>query len=110
MLSGGLATPANTRDHARSTIPPIPLLPLPHLPASTLLPAANLFSAALASSTVASSSASPRKAGLSPATARLADAFDMDDKPSMAKVARPGSIEERQQAMRDRVSCFPSTS
>ncbi|KAK8849500.1 hypothetical protein IAR55_004834 [Kwoniella newhampshirensis] len=106
-----LPTPTTSENSSRSSIPPIPLLPLPHLPSSTLLPAANLFSALSSPSSSSSVSLTPKKlhstpSGSSGKTAGLSDPFELDDKDrdvTKGKVIRPGSVEERRQAMMDRI-------
>ena len=97
-----LPTPS-TSSSSRSTIPPIPILPLPHLPQSTLLPSAKLF----ASSPKLDSS--PGLTSLHKPIASLGDPFVLDeDKLDKGKVIRTGSVEERRQAMMNRVSRISS--
>ncbi|ORY34914.1 hypothetical protein BCR39DRAFT_515585 [Naematelia encephala] len=101
-----LPTPTSS-SNVRSSIPPIPLLPLPHLPASTLLPAANLFSTP--SSSLSSSpglTSSPKKKSpqnTAGPSSGLADPFVLDDPADKGKIVRTGSVEERRQAMMDRL-------
>jgi len=92
-----LPTP-QTSGSSRSTIPPIPLLPLPHLGQSTALPSANLFSAA-------SSSKLDTSSGLTslPKHAMLDEPFVLEESPDKGKVTRTGSVEQRRQAMMDRI-------
>jgi len=96
-----LPTPSTSGASTRSSIPPIPILPLPHLPSSTLLPSANLFSSPGTTSGPGLTS-SPKKPVAS--SAGLSDPFVLEEKrDSKGKVIRPGSVEERKQAMMDRV-------
>ncbi|WRT69500.1 uncharacterized protein IL334_006486 [Kwoniella shivajii] len=104
-----LPTPTTSETSTRSSIPPIPLLPLPHLPSSTLLPSANLFSN-FSSPSSSSVTSTPKKTHStpstdSPKTAGLSDPFELsDDKDEKkGKVIRPGSVEDRRQAMMDRI-------
>ena len=91
----GLPTPSTSSSN-RSSVPPIPLLTLPHLPSSTLLPSANLFSTT--ASTSPGLSTPPKK----PVPSGLSDPFDL--KPAVTKpAAASGSVEERRQAMADRI-------
>ncbi|OCF37113.1 hypothetical protein I316_01018 [Kwoniella heveanensis BCC8398] len=105
-----LPTPTTSENSTRSSIPPIPVLPLPHLPSSTLLPAANLFSA-FSSPSTPTTTLTPKKVPPTPSsssskTAGLSDPFELHekkDKEAKGKVVRPGSVEERRQAMMDRI-------
>ncbi|KAL1413194.1 hypothetical protein Q8F55_000945 [Vanrija albida] len=93
-----LATPT-TRDSGRSTIPPIPLLPLPKL--APAVSAGNLFN--LASSAPDSA---PGLTTLPRSTAGLSDPFEM--KPAPKKPAAKGSLDERRQAMLERIKARSS--
>lgn len=109
-----LPTPS-THDSGRSTIPPVPLLPLPKLP-SAAAPGARLFSSG---SDLLPAFGTPRKQqglDLPPAFATpkqttipgLSDPFEITETPK-AKTPAKGSIEERRQAMAERVSSGPFT-
>ncbi|RSH93519.1 hypothetical protein EHS25_007875 [Saitozyma podzolica] len=110
-LNGGWEPPAKTdlptptsTNSERCSIPPIPLLPLPPLPSSTLLPAANLFASATQSSPGLASLPKENSSTKGAAPAGLADPFVLEDKrDAKGKVVRPGSVEERRQAMMDRL-------
>ena len=98
MTENLLPTPETIGESKHSAIPPIPILPLPHLPSSTL-PAANLFSGSSSSGSPGLTS-SPRK---SQVTAGLSDPFELKEKDAKGKVSRLGSVEQRKQAMMERV-------
>ncbi|WVQ66482.1 uncharacterized protein L199_004663 [Kwoniella botswanensis] len=101
-----LPTPTTSENSTRSSIPPIPVLPLPHLPSSTLLPSANLFSSfSSPTTTLTPQKAHPIPSTDSPKTAGLSDPFELTDEKDdkKGKVVRPGSVDERRQAMMDRI-------
>ncbi|OCF77806.1 hypothetical protein I204_01807 [Kwoniella mangroviensis CBS 8886] len=101
-----LPTPTTSVNSTRSSVPPIPVLPLPHLPSSTLLPSANLFSSfSSPSTTLTPQKAHPKPSTDSPKTAGLSDPFELTDEKDdkKGKVVRPGSVDERRQAMMDRI-------
>ncbi|WWD20124.1 hypothetical protein CI109_104600 [Kwoniella shandongensis] len=106
-----LPTPTTSENSSRSSIPPIPILSLPHLPSSTLLPAANLFSAMSSPASSSTVSLTPKKQHSTPSsssskTAGLSDPFELNEgkrEITKTKVVRPGSVEERRQAMMDRI-------
>ncbi|WWC65675.1 uncharacterized protein I303_108296 [Kwoniella dejecticola CBS 10117] len=107
-----LPTPTTSENSTRSSIPPIPVLPLPHLPSSTLLPAANLFSSfSSPSTTLTPQKAHSRPSTDSPKTAGLSDPFELAEKPDeqKAKIVRPGSVDQRRQAMMDRIKARSGT-
>ncbi|WWC73502.1 uncharacterized protein I206_107473 [Kwoniella pini CBS 10737] len=107
-----LPTPTTSENSTRSTIPPIPVLPLPHLPSSTLLPAANLFSTfSSPSTTLTPQKAHTRPSTDSPKTAGLSDPFELIEKPDekKVKVIRPGSVDQRRQAMMERIKARSET-
>ncbi|WWC95384.1 hypothetical protein V866_002246 [Kwoniella sp. B9012] len=108
-----LPTPTTSDNSTRSSIPPIPALPLPHLPSSTLLPSANLFSSfSSPSTTLTPQKAHPKPSTDSPKTAGLSDPFELTDKKDdkKGKVIRPGSVDERRQAMMDRIKARSGSS
>ncbi|WWC93011.1 uncharacterized protein L201_007975 [Kwoniella dendrophila CBS 6074] len=113
-----LPTPTTSENSTRSSIPPIPVLPLPHLPSSTLLPAANLFStfsspsSSSAYTTLTPQKAHPKPSTDSPKTAGLSDPFELIEKKDDKKgqVVRAGSVDERRQAMMDRIKARSGTS
>ncbi|WVQ79404.1 hypothetical protein IAT38_001501 [Cryptococcus sp. DSM 104549] len=103
--ANALPTPTTSDTSTRSTIPPIPILPLPKLPSSTGLPAANLFTSFTSPS---SASTTPRRLAppptINPAkTAGLSDPFEISEPIEKGKVVRTGSVNERLQAMKDRI-------
>jgi hypothetical protein len=104
-----LPTLSTSESSTRSSIPTIPVLPLPHLPASTLLPSANLFSNSAISAAPGLTS-TPKQKPLDSA-AGLSDPFVLEEKKdSKGKVIRPGSVEDRKQAMMDRIKARSGSS
>ena len=94
-----LPTPS-TSGSSRSNIPPIPLLPLPHLGASSVS-SGNLFAPSSSSSKL---EAAPGLTSM-PKKPLLDDPFVLDDpaEGSKGKIVRTGSVEQRKQAMMDRI-------
>jgi hypothetical protein len=99
-----LPTPS-TSGSSRSNIPPIPLLPLPHL-GSASVSSGNLFAPLSSSSKL---EAGPGLASM-PKKPLLDDPFVFDNpaESSKGKVVRTGSVEQRQQAMMDRIKARKS--
>ena len=97
-----LPSPLTSEHPPHPSIPSIPILPLPHLPSSTLLPSANLFSSVTSIKAPGLTSLT-QKSGST--TAGLSNPFVLEEnEDSQGKVVRIGSVQERKQAMMDRVS------